>query len=206
LSNHRLIYQRMTNIDDQYYINLVIGGDRNAFAALVDQYKDMVFTLALKMVKNREEAEEVAQDTFIKVYKSLAKFKGESKFSTWLYKVAYNTCLDRLKKHNREQSVVTIDEYTNHEITTISNIFDNIEAKERKRLVQRCLDLLPGEDSFLLTLYYFEEQSVKEISKIIGISTNHVKIRLFRSRKKLTAVLKDHLEPEILKYYENEPG
>lgn len=204
--NHRLIYQRMTNIDDQYYISLVIGGDRNAFAALVDHYKDMVFTLALKMVKNREEAEEVAQDTFIKVYKSLGKFKGESKFSTWLYKVAYNTCLDRLKKHKSVQSVVTIDDDTDHEVTTISNIFESIEAKERRQLIQNCLDLMPGEDSFLLTLYYFEEQSVKEISKIIGISSNHVKIKLFRSRKKLTAVLKEHLEPEILRYYENEPG
>jgi RNA polymerase sigma factor (sigma-70 family) len=196
----------MTNKDDQYYINLVIGGDTNAFAALVDHYKDMVFTLSLKMVKNREEAEEVAQDTFIKVYKSLAKFKGESKFSTWLYKVAYNTCLDQLKKHNNKQPVVTIDEYAEHEIITISNIFESIEVKERKQMVQQCLDLLPGEDSFLIMLYYFEEQSIKEISKIIGISNNHVKIKLFRSRKKLTAVLKDHLEPEILKYYENEPG
>ena len=196
----------MTNIDDQYYINLVTKGDTNAFAALVDHYKDMVYTLSLKMVKNREEAEEVAQDTFIKVYKSLGKFRSESKFSTWLYKVAYNTCLDRLKKHNIEQSFITIDEYTGHEVTAIGNIFDSIEAKERKQLIQRCLDLLPGEDSFILTLYYFEEQSVKEISKIIGISSNHVKTKLFRSRKKLTAVLKDHLEPEIVKYYENEPG
>ena len=194
----------MTNIDDQHYINQVIKGDTNAFAALVDHYKDMVYTLALKMVKNREEAEEVAQDTFIKVYKSLDKFKGESKFSTWLYKVAYNTCLDRLKKHNREKTVVTIDDYAEYGVTTICNIFESIEAKERKQLIQQCLDLLPGEDSFLLTLYYFEEQSVNEISKIIGISTNHVKIRLFRSRKKLTAVFKQHLEPEISKYYENE--
>ncbi|WP_369409860.1 RNA polymerase sigma factor [Wocania arenilitoris] len=84
--------------NNQYYINLVIDGDTNAFSLLVDRYKDLIFTLSLRMMKNREEAEEVSQDTFIKIYKSLHKFKGDSKFSTWIYKVAYNTCLDRLKK------------------------------------------------------------------------------------------------------------
>jgi RNA polymerase sigma factor (sigma-70 family) len=76
----------MTNFNDQYYINKIIEGDSNVFAVLVDQYKDLVFSLALKMLKNREEAEEVAQDTFVKVFKSLNKFKGDSKFSTWIYK------------------------------------------------------------------------------------------------------------------------
>ena len=77
----------MDKVNDQHYINLVIDGDTNAFAALVDRYKDLVFTLSLKMLQNREEAEEAAQDTFIKVYKSLSRFKGDSKFSTWLYKI-----------------------------------------------------------------------------------------------------------------------
>ena len=89
--------QHMTTNDD-VFINKILDGDSSAFAVLVDRYKDLVYTLAIRMVKNKEEAEEVAQDTFIKVYKSLAKFKGDSKFSTWIYKVAYNTCLDRLKK------------------------------------------------------------------------------------------------------------
>ena len=193
----------MTYIDDQHYVDLVVKGDTTAFAVLVNRYKDIVFTLALKMVKDREEAEEASQDTFIKVYKSLAKFKGESKFSTWLYKIAYNTCLDRLKKNNRDQFVVAIDEYTVEQIESLNNTLDNIEEKERKQMIQDCLLLLPGEDSFLLALYYFEEQSVKEISKIIGITANHVKIRLYRSRKKLTAILREHLEPEISYYYEN---
>ena len=84
-------YYQMTTNKDQYYINLIIEGNSNAFSVLVDCYKDLVFSLALKMVKNREEAEEVAQDTFIKVFKSLNTFKGDSKFSTWIYKVTYNT-------------------------------------------------------------------------------------------------------------------
>ena len=141
-------YYHMTYIDDQHHINLVINGDINAFAALVDRYKDMVFTLALKMLKSREDAEEVSQDTFIKVYKSLAMYRGESKFSTWLYKVAYNTCLDRTRKNKKEKQLVEIDDYTEQQLTSLQNNLDSLEEKERRQMIQDCLLLLPGEDSF----------------------------------------------------------
>ena len=194
----------MASIDDQHYIDRVINGDTNAFAVLADQYKGMVFSLALKMLKSREEAEEVAQDSFLKVYRSLAKYKGESKFSTWLYTITYNTCLDRIRKNKRAQSVVAIDDYTEHEISSMDNALGSMEAKERKQMIQDCLNLLPAEDGFLLTLFYFEEQSIREIGKIMNINSNHVKIKLFRSRKKLTAVLKTHLETEMIEDYESE--
>lgn len=194
----------MGNTDDQAYIDLVIKGDTNAFAVLVDRYKDMVFTLSLKMVKNREEAEEIAQDSFIKAFRSLNKFKGDSKFSTWLFKVTYNSCLDRLKKLKRVNPLVAIDEYTEKEVVELSDIFDSIEDSERKQMIQVCLDRLPHEDRFLLTLYYFEEQSLKEMAKIMGINDNHVKIKLHRSRKKLAGILRDQLTPEILNQYESE--
>ena len=194
----------MATADDQHYINLVMKGDTNAFAVLVDRYKDMVFTLSLKMLKGREEAEEVSQDTFLKIYKSLNKFNGESKLSTWIYKVAFNTCLDRLKKNKRLQPFAGLDEFTEPEALSLMNVLDSIEDKERKQMIQDCMHLLPGEDSFLLTLYYFEEQSLEEIAKIIGITPNNVKTRLYRSRKKLASLLKDRLEPEILQYYERE--
>lgn len=195
---------QMNKINDQHYINLVLSGDTNAFAALVDRYKVLVFTLAFKMVKNREEAEEISQDTFIKAYKYLPKFKGDSKFSTWIYRVTYNTCLDKLKAFKREQPVVTIDSYTENQIRSLDNILDTIENKERNQMIQNSLNLLPSEDSFLLTLYYFEDQSLEEISKIMGITANNVKVKLFRSRKKLASILKERLEPEIIEYYESE--
>ncbi len=194
----------MGNTNDQAYIDLVIKGDTNAFTVLVDRYKDMVFTLSLKMLKNREEAEEIAQDSFVKAFRSLNTFKGDSKFSTWLFKVTYNSCLDRLKKLRRVNPVVAIDEYTEKEVVELSDIFDSIENSERTKMIQVCLDRLPPEDSFLLTLYYFEEQSLKEIAKIMGINDNHVKIKLHRSRKKLAGILRDQLTPEILNQYESE--
>jgi len=189
--------------NDIYYINLIIEGNTNAFNILVDRYKDLVFSLALKMVKNREEAEEVAQDTFIKVFKSLSKFKGDSKFSTWIYKVTYNTCLDRLKKTKREQQVVSIDDFNTNQIKSIDNALDKMEDKEREKAIQDCINLLPSDDAFLLTLFYFEEQSLEEIAKVIGLTANNVKVKLFRSRKKLTTILKEKLEPEIIEYYES---
>ncbi|WP_324313361.1 RNA polymerase sigma factor [Xanthomarina sp.] len=192
----------MTTNKDQNQINQVLEGNTNAFGVLVDQYKDLVFTLALRMLKNREEAEEVSQDTFIKIFKSLKKFKGDSKFSTWIYKVTYNTCLDRLKKNKRQQQVDSIDEFTEKHVYTIDNALENMVEAERLQAIQECISLLPSEDGFLVTLYYFEEQSLTEISQIIGITANHVKVKLFRSRQKLARILKDRLEPEIIAHYE----
>ncbi len=196
-------YFKMTT-NDQHYINLIIDGDTNAFEVLVKRYKDLVFTLTLRMLKNREEAEEVAQDTFIKAYKSLNRFKGDSKFSTWIYKIAYNTSLDRLKKNKKHFNDVPINEFTEYHVKTIDNALDHLECKEREQSIRDCIALLPGDDGFLLTLYYFEEQTLEEISKTMGLTPNNVKVKLFRSRKKLATILKERLEPEIIEHYERE--
>lgn len=188
--------------NDQVYIEAILKGDTNAFTVLVDRYKDLVYTLSLRMMKHTEEAEEAAQDTFIKAYKSLNKFKGDSKFSTWIYRVAYNTCLDRLKKNKRQQYTVEINEYTEHQVKTLDNALDQIEAKEKEQTIQDCLALLPSEDSFLLTLYYFEELSLEEIGKIVSLKPNNVKVKLFRSRKKMATILKRRLDNDIIESYE----
>ena len=191
----------MTTNDDQHYINQVLAGNTQVFAVLVDRYKDLVFTLALRMVKDKEEAEEVSQDTFIKVFQKLDKFKGESKFSTWIYKVTYNTCLDRIKTYKKKYNTVGIDEFTERHVKTTGTAFDTLVAQEQTEQIKKCMNLLPSEDSFLLSLFYFEEQSLEEIAKVIGITANNVKVKLYRSRKKLASILKDNLEPEIIASY-----
>lgn len=194
--------QKMTGTSDQHVIEQILQGDRLAYALLVDRYKNLVFTLTLRMLKNREEAEEAAQDTFIKVFKSITKFKGGSKFSTWIYKVAYNTCLDNLKKDKNKFVADNIDEIAENKTASHTNALEILQAKEQQQIVQRCLQLLPGNESFLLTLYYVEDLSLDEIATIVGIKTNNVKIKLYRSRKKLAALLKPHLETEIIYPYE----
>lgn len=186
----------MTTNDENILIEAINNGDTRAYAQLVDRYKDLVYTLALRMLKHKEEAEEVAQDTFVKVFKSLHKFKGDSKFSTWIYKVAYNTCLDTIKKNKKHLNNVTIDEYNFNKLDTIDNALDNIIKEEKSALIKNCINKLPEDSSALLTLFYFEELSLDEISKIINIEANTVKVKLFRARKKLAVILEQYLQPQ----------
>ncbi|EDP69459.1 RNA polymerase ECF-type sigma factor [Flavobacteriales bacterium ALC-1] len=192
----------MTTNDDNILIESIENGDTKAYAQLVDRYKDLVYTLALRMLKHREEAEEVAQDTFIKVFKSLNKFKGDSKFSTWIYKVTYNTCLDRIKKNKKYLNDVAIDEFTFNKLDTIDNALDNIIKEEKSVLIKNCINKLPEDSSALLTLFYFEELSLDEISKIINVEANTVKVKLFRARKKLAVILEQYLQPQNRLNYE----
>lgn len=195
-------YHQMTTDQEASIINQIIGGDTQAFSVLVDVYKDLVFTLAIRMLKNREEAEEVSQDTFIKIYKALPKFKGESKLSTWIYKVAYNTCLDQIKKNNRRYDEVAIDSFSENQIKTLDNALDALEEKEQQQTIQDCLQQLTSKDSFLLTLFYFEELSLEEISQIVNMEANTVKVNIHRARKRLAILLKQRLEPETIQSYE----
>ncbi len=192
----------MHNFNDQKYINQIIDGDTKAFAILVNQYKNMVFSLALKMLKNKEEAEEVAQDSFIKVFKSITSFKGDSKFSTWLYKITYNTCLDSIKKNKNNNQTYSIDELTLNQIKDTENALDKLEKEENNLLIKKCLKQLRPEDQVILSLYYFEELSLQEISKVIHKNYNQVRTNLHRSRKKLAVILNKNIAPEIIKSYE----
>lgn len=191
----------MNHTDDQIYVTKVLEGDARAFETLVNRYKDFVFTLAIRMTKNREDAEEVSQDTFVKAYKSLQRFKGDSKFSTWLYRIAYNSSLDKLKKQKKNANNTTINEFTEHQIKTLDNALSNLEQKEYEQAIQDCLHQLPAEDCSILTLFYFEDLSLEDISKILNIKPNNVKVKLFRSRKKLATILQNRLEPEIIARY-----
>ncbi len=186
---------------DQPYIERTLKGDMNAFTVLVDRYKYMVFTLAMRMVKNREEAEEIAQDTFLKVYKALESFKGSSKFSTWVYKIAYYRSLDYIKKLGRTPILSPIEGLVENSMVEEVGIIDQLEQIEKKGVIKEALQLLPGDDGILITLHYFEELSLNEISIIMEISTNNVKVKLFRARKRLHHILVNKLEPEIISGY-----
>jgi RNA polymerase sigma-70 factor (ECF subfamily) len=192
----------MANNDDDYYIKKTLDGDSASFGFLVEKYQNMVFSLAIKMLKHREESEEVSQDTFVKAYKSLSKFHGESKFSTWLYRVAYNTCLDRIKKNRKYNNNVEINDATSNEIFHAESIFDSLENKERSEIIQECMDKLPEDERAIIHLFYFEELSLKEIIEVVSISEGNLKVKLYRARKKLFSIFKESVEPEIYNSYE----
>ena len=187
--------------DNQPNIKAILAGDSREFSVLVDAYKNIVFTVALRMLKNREEAEEVAQDTFIKVYKSLRNFKGDSKLSTWIYRIAYNTSLDRLKKNNKNLGNIAIDEIEGFEIKDLDDALEQLVSSERSDLIKRCIAKLSPKDSAILTLFYFEEKNLKELGTILKMNENSAKVGLFRARARLAGVLKQYLEPEIIRSY-----
>jgi RNA polymerase sigma factor (sigma-70 family) len=191
----------MTTTNDQLYINKVIKGDVNAFAHLVDGYKNMVFSLAFKMTKNREEAEEISQDTFIKAYKNIHKFKGDSKFSTWLYRIGYHACLDAIKKNKNHNNSLEINEITYNQIVSVDTILQGIERKERAKVINDCLLKLPDEERSLIWMFYFDELSLKEIIEVTQISEANLKVKLHRARKKLLAIVKENVAPEIISHY-----
>ncbi|WP_431128752.1 RNA polymerase sigma factor [Flagellimonas flava] len=191
----------MKQTKNQPDIAAILNGDTQEFTILVDQYKDLVFTVAIRTLKNREEAEEVAQDTFIKVFKSLKNFKGEAKLSSWIYRIAYNTCLDRVKKHKKELKNTPIEEVKSEAVMEMGNALDGMVMQERAETIKRCIQLLSPVDAALLTLFYFEEKDLKEMAKALNLSANTAKVKLFRARNRLGAILKKQLEPETIQSY-----
>jgi RNA polymerase sigma-70 factor (ECF subfamily) len=186
----------MTTNEESIIVARILDGDTSAYAALVERYKDLVFTLAIRMLKQREEAEEVAQDVFIKLFKSLNSFKGDSKLSTWVYRVTYNACLDQIKKNKRHRIAVPIDNYNYNKIDTIDNALEGLIKEEKQQLIRACVNKLPEDSSAIITLFYFDELSLEEISGITGIESNTVKVKLFRARKRLAKIMEQYMIPK----------
>jgi RNA polymerase sigma-70 factor (ECF subfamily) len=187
----------MDKKSDQHIIKQVILGDATAFAHIIDKYERMVYTLAVNIVKNKEEAEEVAQDAFYKAYKNLKSFKGEADFSTWLYRIVHNTAISKLR--GRKQATADISEIENK--MSEHNFFENnihrLEINEKKKILKQALMQLKEDDAFVLILYYYKELSVEEISQTTGLSASNVKVKLHRGRKQMQLVLSKLLKEEL---------
>ena len=177
----------MHQLQDSDIIQQVLKGNPQAFSVLVERYQHFVFTLTLKYVNSREEAEELAQDVFVKAYRSLSGFNGKSKFSTWLYTIAHTTSLSHLRR--KKHDTTPINE-AHHHITAMA--VDSIETKSRKVLLSRAIEQLEQNKSEVITLFYLAEQSLEEIALITGQTSNNVKVRLFRARQKLKQLLTSH--------------
>jgi len=187
-----------TGLPDNELIAQVLKGDQQAYKVLVDRYQSYIFTLAYKLMQSREDAEEVAQDVFVKAYRSLADFKGGSKFSTWLYTIAHNTGITYLRK--KKQKILAIDDEKNftqlesHESDFKSN---QVEDKSKKEMVNRAIEMLSLDDAQIITLFYKGDQSLDEIGQIMGMEANTVKVRLFRARQRLKDKMEKHFSEEV---------
>lgn len=179
---------------DQHLVVQVLKGNQAAFRQLVDRYKDYVFTVCFRVLQQREEAEEAAQDVFIKVYRTLGSFEQKSKLSTWLYTVAYRTALDKLR--TRKKGSVSIDQEDNYlQIPDAASpgAEQAMNTASLKGQLLVAIRQLKPQDAAIVTLFYLKEKSIKEIVEITGLTATNVKTKLHRTRESL----KKHLERQL---------
>jgi RNA polymerase sigma factor (sigma-70 family) len=191
-----------TGLGDNEIISKVLKGEQNAYAELVNRYQAYVFTLVLRMIKSREDAEEVAQDVFVKAYRSLADFRGESKFSTWLYTIANTTSITFLRKKKLD-----VHSLANEKVFEVADSKDSglranlVEQKSRVNMVNEAIAMLSPDDAEIITLFYKAEQNLEEISRILRLETNTAKVRLHRARTRLKEKMEKNFSEEVKNIY-----
>ena len=194
----------MTREQEAMIVRKVLQGDVNAFEKLVTEYEKAVYAIAQRMTGNPEDAADMTQETFIKAYNSLSSFRGDSKFSVWLYRIANNVCLDFLRSKNRRPTVSLSAEDDDGEETQL-DIADESQSPElllesslTRDAVRRGLDSLPPDYKQILLLREIQGLSYEEIAAALGIESGTVKSRIFRARKRLcTFLIEDGNIPEF---------
>lgn len=183
-------------MSDAAFIEKTLAGDQSAFRILVERHQGMVYTIALRILKDKEDAEEVAQDTFVKAYQKLETFQGGSKFSTWLYSIVYNTAISRTRK--KRLAMQDVKDLGDHAQLATSNKEQLTEMGrgEQRKYLELAMAELPGTDAAVISLYYLEEQSVEEVGEATGLSKSNVKVKLHRGRQRLQVELERLLKSE----------
>jgi RNA polymerase sigma-70 factor (ECF subfamily) len=195
-ASHGLLMQN--KYSDTELIKKVLGGEKAAYADLMKRHQRFVFTLALRFTKNREDAEEIAQDCFIKAYRSLNTFRSTSKFSTWLYSIVYTTAMTFLRKKRLDiQSIDTEAGLLNIQNHVSDLNADDVEHKSKMVFVNRAIDQLSPDDAAVITLFYQGEQSLEEIGQALGMEANTVKVKLHRARHRLKEKIENILHHEV---------
>jgi RNA polymerase sigma factor (sigma-70 family) len=183
----------MTNDPDHLILDKILAGEQAAYAELVNKYKSYAYTIALRILQSRPDAEEAAQDAFIKAYNHLAGFNRDSKFSTWLYRIVFNTTISYKRKSRYQfQSLdSTVVEYQQEGEGLL-------EKTDKKKYLNAAMARLNEADRTALTLFYLEEFSLEEIASITGMQANTAKVRIHRARQRLADELTNILNQEAL--------
>ena len=174
---------------EQEHIERVLKGDSSAYRFLVENNKSIVYAIAFRLLNNAEDAEDAAQESFIRAYQQLHGFKGKSKFSTWLYTITYRICLSKMKVNSLVDHSVDSD-LVEDKAENTNSPYSALAEKENTVLVKKAVNKLPKIDALLITLFYFNENSISEIEEITGLTASNIKIKLFRARK----ILEDDLK------------
>lgn len=183
----------ITNKEENALIDRIVAGERALYAQLVDQHKGYAFTIALKIVGTREDAEEVAQDAFIKAFQYLKTFNKDAKFSTWLYRIVFNTAIS-YKRKNRMR-LETID---NKELPHQASLGDRLEQDDKSIFLSAAMKRLNEQDQYALQLFYLKELTLEEVAEVMNQNINTIKVRVHRARIRLAEELKKILAKEAL--------
>ena len=184
-------------------IQKAIAGDETAYRTLLENYRGAIFNLLYKMVRNREETEDLVQEAFMKAFKALPSFNEEYAFSTWLYKIAINNCIDhmrkkRLKTYSINKPVQSKDGELDREFPDTSMSPDkDLLSEERTNLIEEAIEELPENYKIAIVLRHSEERSYEEIAQLLNIPLGTVKARIFRAREMLKKKLKPKLRPPV---------
>lgn len=172
---------------DEICIQRILGGDSEAFRQLITKYKDMAYSIAMSVIKDEFHAEEIIQDSFVIAYEKLDTFKGDSKFSTWFYRIVINESFKLAKKHKNE--FVDFVESTPEISDEINIAILNLKIDDQKYFINEALKKVSPKESLVLRLFYLNENSIEEISGITGWSSSNIKVILHRARTNLKYIL-----------------
>ena len=183
-------------MDERRWIAAILAGDMQSFSCLVAKYEKMAYTIAVRIVENREDAEEVVQDAFLKMYQALPDFRFDSKFSSWFYRIVYRTALTALRGQRlfSDYEEVEAGDVTLAEQETATSL---LERADRKEIISQILKTLEKDEGLLLTLYYLDECSIEEIVQITDLTESNVKTKLFRARKHFYTALEKRMKNEM---------
>ena len=171
--------------------------DNKFYSDLIDKYKDLAYSIALKITRNEQDSEEIVQDSFIKVFQGVSQFKKESQFSTWFYRIVYNTSISAVRNKKIQISDIDIEYIDKSHFNGINDEIQNLNAQDRKQIIQTSMNTLNELDYTILMLYYFENKSLKEIALITEKKKNYLKVLLQRARIKLYNGLNHSIKCEL---------
>jgi RNA polymerase sigma-70 factor (ECF subfamily) len=191
-------------LQEEIFILELKSGKQSAYSQLIDDYEQKVYATCISFVPNKEDAEDIAQEVFLEVFNSINKFKGNSKLSTWIYRIATNKCLEFIRKKNTKKRFAFMQSIMGNEIpmdkTSYFTEFNHpgivLENKERNETLFHAINQLPEIQKVVFTLHKIDGKSYKEISDIIKKSVSSVESLMFRAKKNLQKLLENFYKNE----------
>ncbi len=188
------------HLSEHEILQQIRSGKKHLYAQLVERYKDQAMTLAVRVLKNRDDAEEAAQDAFVRAFNALDKFERKAKFSTWLYRIVYNVCLTRLKKKEKQFEFIREENDVENETEIFPFVLPSLEYDnvELLGIIKSLIQELPEKYRAILSLFYFQELSYEEIGQVTELPIGTVKTHLFRARTLLLKQLSSQYQIETV--------